>query len=68
MLDLAEAEWPGTRRKDLLIRLAELGHEQLRDGDRERLALARRQRQRVALDRVGELIDVEALLDDAAWR
>ena len=68
MLDLAEVEWPDAGRKELLVRLAELGHERLLENERQALDLARRQRQRLALERVVVSIDVEALLDDAAWR
>ena len=68
MLDLAETEWPDAGRKELLLRLAELGHERLRENERRELDLARRQHQRIALGRADELIDVETLLGDAAWR
>jgi hypothetical protein len=69
MLDVAERAWPEVgERKELLMRLAALG----RDVLAERVAVveadARRDAQREALRRAPELVDVELLLGDAAWR
>jgi hypothetical protein len=69
MLDLAERTWPDIEdRKELLYRLARIGEDELRArslaADRE----ARRDRQRTALERAEALVDVEAVLADAAWR
>jgi hypothetical protein len=69
MLDLAQRAWPEVEdRKELLYRLARVGEDALRVEARQREASDRRGRQRVALERAGELIDVNALLSDAAWR
>lgn len=69
MLDVAQRRWPETTdRRQLLLRLAAAGQTAIADdvdaGDREH----RRQRQREALARAGELIDGDALLSDAAWQ
>jgi hypothetical protein len=69
MLDLAALRWPDElRRKELLVRLAEVGRDvvarELAEADRE----GRRERQTAALARIGELVDLEVLLSDAAWR
>jgi hypothetical protein len=66
MLDLAQTLWPGVERKELLLRLTRAGREavvrELREGDQ------RRERQRVAMRAVAELVDADALLSDDAWR
>ena len=69
MLDLAERAWPEVRdRKELLMRLAACGREivasRIAAGDAD----VRRERQREALQRAGDLVDAELLLGDAAWR
>ncbi len=69
MLDVAQRRWPDEpRRQNLLVRLAALGRAQvdreMADIDRE----TRRARQAEALERLPRLVDVEALLSDAAWR
>ena len=69
MLDLAQRRWPEVRdRRQLLLRLAAAGRDVIAydvdAAERER----RRQDQRDALDRAAELVDVDALLGDAAWR
>lgn len=69
MLDLAQRRWPDVRdRKQLLLRLAAVGRDvvapDVDDRERER----HRKRQLAALERGGELIDVDGLLGDAAWR
>ncbi|MBJ7519357.1 MAG: hypothetical protein JHC84_06650 [Solirubrobacteraceae bacterium] len=67
LLDLAERAWPEiTDRRLLLLRLAEVGGRAL---EAELAALdARRVRQRAGLDRARELVDVERLVGDDAWR
>lgn len=67
LLDLAQQAWPEiTDRRLLLLRLTEAGggalREKLADVD------ARRERQRRGLDRAAELVDVDELLGDGAWR
>jgi hypothetical protein len=66
MLDLAQTLWPGVERKELLLRLTRAGREavarELREGDQ------RRERQRAAIRTITELVDVDALLSDDAWR
>jgi hypothetical protein len=66
MLDLAQRRWPGVERKELLLRLTQAG----RDAVARELAegAERRERQRTAMRDVTELVDVEALLSDAAWQ
>jgi hypothetical protein len=69
MLDLAQRVWPDIAdRKELLYRLARVGEDELRArslaADRE----ARRDRQRTALERAEALVDIEAVLADAAWQ
>ncbi len=69
MLDIAQRHWPDVHdRRQLLLRLAAAGREAIASdveaGDRGRL----RERQREALNRASELIDVDELLADAAWR
>jgi len=68
MLDVAEAVWPDRGRKELLLRLAALGRDQLAESRREDEARKQKGRQREALARVGDLVDAEALLGDGAWR
>lgn len=67
LLDLAQRAWPEvTDRRQLLLHLtrtggrtveAELNH-----------AASRQERQRVGLERASELIDIDTLLSDDAWR
>jgi len=69
MLDLAQRRWPEvTDRRQLLLRLAETGRDAIAAdadaGERARL----RERQEDALGRASALVDVDALLGDAAWR
>jgi hypothetical protein len=69
MLDLAEQAWPEVGdRKELLMRLAACGHEIVASRVAAGHADARRERQREALRRAGELVDAELLLSDAAWQ
>ncbi len=69
LLDDAQRQWPGVRdRKDLLLRLAHAGHDSLRLDQAEAEATSRRERQRAALERLPNLVDVENLLSDRAWQ
>jgi hypothetical protein len=66
LLDLAHRAWPEvTDRRQLLLRLTEVGGEALET----RLAEldARRDRQRAGLGRAPDLVDVDALVGDSAW-
>jgi hypothetical protein len=66
MLDIAQTLWPGVERKELLLRLTRAGREavvrELREGAQ------RRERQRAAMRAITELVDVDVLLSDDAWR
>lgn len=69
MLDVAARRWPEEPgRKGLLLRLAATGREvvdrELAEADRA----GRRKRQSEALARIGDLVDPDVLLSDAAWR
>jgi hypothetical protein len=69
MLDLAQRAWPEIEdRKELLYRLARTGEDALRAQVADEALATRRDRQRAALERAGALIDVDAVLADAAWR
>jgi len=69
MLDLAQRAWPEIDdRKELLYRLARIGEDSVRRQAGEAHAVARRERQRSALERGHQLIDAELVLSDAAWR
>jgi hypothetical protein len=66
LLDIAQRAWPEvTDRRQLLLRLARVGGEALREQHRSRDARAERQREGLA--RARDHVDVEVLLDDAAW-
>ena len=69
LLDLAQRRWPEVSdRRQLLLRLVELGGEALeQEVDSER-GLDQRRRQLTALARAESLLDADALLSDAAWR
>lgn len=67
LLDLAQRAWPEiTDRRQLLLRLTQAGGRMVEAElvDHE----ARVERQRVGLERAAELVDVDELLGDAAWR
>jgi hypothetical protein len=69
MLDVAQRAWPEIDdRKELLYRLARIGDDAVRRQAHEAEAQVRRERQRAALERGGELIGAELVLSDAAWR
>jgi len=67
LLDLAQLAWPEiTNRRQLLLRLTEIGGAALRvelDGRAHREA-----RQRRDLEHGPKLVDVDVLLGDDAWR
>ena len=60
-LDAASERWPGHSRRELLDLLLTEGARHI---ERER----RVARQREALRRIPELVDIDALLSDEAWR
>lgn len=67
LLDLARRAWPDVAdRRQLLLRLAQEGGERVRE--RMGAADARAGRQRAGLERAQDLVDVDQLLDDRAWR
>jgi hypothetical protein len=69
MLDLAQRRWPEVRdRRQLLIRLAGAGRDAIAAEVEGEERAVRRDRQRAALARGRDLVDVDALLGDAAWR
>jgi hypothetical protein len=69
MLDLAQRVWPEVDdRKELLYRLARLGEDAVRERVASQELVARRDRQRAALERAEALVDVDSLLRDEAWR
>lgn len=68
LLDAAQQRWPEIAdRKQLLIRLAEEGHNALGAVEEELGAEERRERVTVALERIPSLVDSELLLSDRAW-
>jgi hypothetical protein len=69
MLDLAQRRWPdvGDRRR-LLLRLALAGRDAIASDVGEADLQARRERQREAMGRAAELVDVDELFADTAWR
>lgn len=68
LLDDAQRHWPEIEdRKELLLRLAQTGHDSLRLGEAQEQTRRRRQLQRVALKRLPALVDADVLLADRAW-
>jgi hypothetical protein len=68
LLDAAARRWPEVAdRKQLLLRLAEQGHQTLVDAELEIDERGRRQRLARALQRIPSLVDRELLLADHAW-
>jgi hypothetical protein len=55
-------------RKELLLRLTEAGRDAVARELDEREGTERRERQRAAMREVTDLVDVDALLSDAAWQ
>ncbi len=69
MLDLAQQRWPEVHdRRQLLLRLAAAGRDSIAEDVAADERRHRRERQRDALSRAGELVDGDVLLADAAWR
>ncbi len=69
MLDDAQERWPEVQdRRELLLRLAATGHDAIAAQSAAAERTARRARQAAAIDRARTLVDVDALLSDAAWR
>jgi hypothetical protein len=69
MLDVAQRAWPEVSdRKELLMRLATCGHDIVASRVAADDADVRRERQREALQRAADLVDVELLRSDAAWQ
>jgi hypothetical protein len=69
MLDFAQRRWPDVHdRKALLLRLAEAGRDAVAGELASEEHGRRRARQQAALARGSQLVDVDALLRDEAWR
>jgi hypothetical protein len=69
LLDDAQRRWPDVEsRKELLLRLAQTGHESLRLDEIDAEASRRSDRQRAALARLRRNVDWDAIRDDQAWR
>jgi hypothetical protein len=69
MLDLAARRWPElSDRRQLLLRLAAEGSRSVAAEVEGIEAAERREFQEEALSRARDLIDVDVLLSDAAWR
>lgn len=69
LLDDAQRRWPEIEsRKELLLQLAQTGHESLRLAEVDADAGRRRERQRVALAGLQRAVDWDAIRDDQAWR
>jgi hypothetical protein len=68
LLDDAQSRWPEVRdRKELLLRLAQAGHDSLHLERAEAEANNRRERQRAALAGLQRTVDWNAIRDDQAW-
>lgn len=68
LLDAAQRRWPEIEdRKELLLRLAQTGHDSLHLDEAEAQAHRLRKRQSVALKRMATLVDSDILLSDRAW-
>jgi hypothetical protein len=67
LLDLAQRAWPEiTDRRQLLLRLTQAGGRVLQGELAEQSA--RRARQQAGLARAADLVDVDELAGDGAWR
>lgn len=67
LLDLAQQAWPEiSDRRQLLLRLTQVGGRMLRSELADQGA--RRERQRAGLERAAQLVDVDELVGDGAWR
>lgn len=68
LLDDAQNQWPSVRdRKELLMRLAQAGHDSLHLGKDEAEESDRREQQWAALARLQRTVDWDAIRDDQAW-
>jgi hypothetical protein len=68
LLDDAQRWWPTVSdRKELLLRLAQTGHDSLQLDRVEAEANDRRERQRAALSNLKRTVDWGAIRDDQAW-
>ena len=69
LLDYAERRWPEVgSRKELLLLLAETGHESLRISESKADMRDLRERQSTALDALRSTVDWDAIRNDEAWR
>ena len=69
LLDDAQRRWPEIEsRKELLLRLAQTGHDSLSLGELDAEASRRRKRQRSAFRDLQSSVDWGAIRDDQAWR
>ena len=69
LLDAAQERWPEIGdRKALLLRLAEEGATALDLAPPDAEAAQRRRRAEAALERISDLVDLEVLLSEEAWR
>jgi hypothetical protein len=69
LLDDAQRRWPEIEdRKELLLRLAQTGHDSLRLSELDAEAARHRERQGTALESLRGLVDWDAIRDDQAWR
>lgn len=69
LLDDAQRRWPEIEsRKELLLALAQTGHESLRLAELDAESSRRRERQHAALAGLQRTVDWDAIRDDQAWR
>lgn len=69
LLDDAQRRWPEIEsRKELLLQLAQTGHESLRVAEIDADASRRRERQSSALAGLQHAVDWDAIRDDQPWR
>ena len=69
MLDAAQQRWPDVHdRRQLLLRLAAAGRDAIAADLDAEAKRRRREHQLAAMRRVRDLVDVDLLLSDAAWR
>jgi hypothetical protein len=68
LLDDAQRRWPEIEsRKELLLALAQTGHESLRLAELDAESSRRRERQHAALAALQRTVDWDAIRDDQAW-
>lgn len=69
LLDDAQRRWPEIEsRKELLLALAQTGHESLRLAELDEESNRRRERQEASLAGLQRTVDWDAIRDDQAWR